>query len=244
MESTVFSKKLKQFTGISHAFFGKKHGNCSRYAADEKSHANKNLEIAKKFIGASKIITLKQTHSNICIEITKNSESDVEADAMVTNIKSIAIGILTADCAPILFYDPEENVVGAAHAGWRGAVSGIIESTVRKMESFDSNPKNIIAAIGPCIGKNNYEIDEEFMRNFQGKGDCFCLLNRKMHFDLSKFCCKKLIECGLQEENIDALNIDTYADNENYFSYRFATKNHDGICGRQISMICLEGSIA
>ncbi len=250
MEVVAFSSKLKQFNGISHAFCGKKSGkslsffsslNCSKYVGDDELNVNENRKIVTEFIGASKLITLHQTHSNICVEITGNSEGDIDADAMVTRAKNVAIGVLTADCAPILFYDSKENIVGAVHAGWRGAAFGVIESTIRKMEKAGSNPKNIIVAIGPCIGKNSYEVDEEFMRNFHDKGDCFCLVNHKLHFDLPKFCYKKLIECGLQKENIDILNIDTFEDSENYFSYRFATKNSNGVCGRQISAICLMG---
>lgn len=250
MEAITFSDKLKQFNCISHAFFGKKSGeslnlfsslNCSKYVGDDELKVSKNLEIVSGFIRSSKLITLHQIHSNICVEVMENSEGDIDADALVTRAKNVAIGVLTADCAPILFYDSKENIVGAAHAGWRGAAFGIIESTIRKMEDIGSNPKNIIVAIGPCIGKNSYEVDEEFMQNFHGKGDCFCLVNHKLHFDLPKFCYKKLVECGLQKDNIDVLNIDTFADNENYFSYRFATKNSNGVCGRQISTICLTG---
>lgn len=248
MKSAAFSEKLKQATNVSHAFFGRNSGvssdffsslNCSKYVGDDESNVRENLECVQKFIGASKLVTLFQNHTNICIEINEDTENEHNADAMVTNVKGIAIGILTADCAPILFYDSEKNVIGAAHAGWRGAAFGIIESTIKMMEALGCNTKNITAAIGPCIWKNSYEIDEEFMQHFHGKGDCFCLVNHKMHFDLPKFCYKKLVECGVQEKNIDVLNVDTCADSENYFSYRSAREKSNGICGRQISTICL-----
>ncbi len=250
MESVIFSEKLRESGEISHAFFGKKSGsstglfsslNCSKYVGDNEESVKKNLEIVRKNLGASAVVTLNQCHSKICIGIIneKKIESDMKADAIVTNIKGIALGILTADCVPILFYDRTKKIIGAAHAGWRGAFSGVIESTIQKMESFGSCAKDIVVALGPSIDKNSYEIEQEFMEKFSGNGDCFCISNGRMCFDLPKFCRKKLIESGILENNIDVLNVDTYTNNDDYFSYRFAKKNLGGICGRQISVICL-----
>lgn len=237
---------------VPHGFFGRKGGksnglyaslNCSDYVGDSEEAVKANLEIAKGFLtseSTAKLITLKQIHSNICVEITKdNAISGIEADAMVTKEKNIAIGILTADCAPVLFFDPKKSIVGAAHAGWRGAVGGVIESTVKKMRECGSNPGNIVAAIGPCIGKNSYEIDDDFKRNFSGSGECFCLVNHRIHFDLPKFCRKRLLEAGIREANIEKIDVDTYANCNDYFSYRYARQNSSGICGRQLSAICL-----
>ena len=236
---------------VSHGFFGKIGGkstglyaslNCSDYVGDSRENVQSNLDIAKNFLTSepnAKLITLKQIHSNICIEVTNDSTSGIEADALVTKERNIAIGILTADCAPVLFFDPQKSIIGAAHAGWRGAVGGVIESTIKKMRECGSNSSDIFAAIGPCIGKNSYEIDDDFKRNFSGSGECFCLVNHRIHFDLPKFCRKRLIESGIKETNIETLDIDTYANYGNYFSYRYATKNSSGICGRQLSAICL-----
>lgn len=233
-----------------HGFFGRKGGvssgeyeslNCSDYVGDSPNNVAESLDIVRKSLGksfaVSKLVTLKQIHGNVCIEVSNKTDSGVEADAMVTKEKNVAIGILTADCAPVLFFDPARSVVGAAHAGWRGAVGGVIESTVRRMQDLGCDPKNIVAAIGPCIGKNSYEIDDDFKRNFSGSGDCFCLVNLRLHFDLPKFCRKKLLESGVTESHINTIDIDTYASHESYFSYRFANKNSHGICGRQISVI-------
>ena len=236
---------------MSHGFFGKIGGkstglyaslNCSDYVGDSRENVQSNLDIAKNFLTSepnAKLITLKQIHSNICIEVTNDSTSGIEADAMVTKERNIAIGILTADCAPVLFFDPQKSIIGAAHAGWRGAVGGVIESTIKKMRECGSNLNDIFAAIGPCIGKNSYEIDDDFKRNFSGSGECFCLVNHRIHFDLPKFCRKRLIESGIKEANIETIDIDTYANCGNYFSYRYATKHSSGICGRQLSAICL-----
>ncbi|MBQ7674137.1 MAG: peptidoglycan editing factor PgeF [Alphaproteobacteria bacterium] len=235
---------------VPHGFFGRKGGkssglyeslNCSDYVGDSLENVSANLDIAKEYLGGlnpvSKLITLKQIHSNICIEVSKETESGIEADAMVTKEKNIAIGILTADCTPILFFDPVQSVVGAAHAGWRGAVGGVIEATIKSMRNLGCEPQNIVAAIGPCIGRNSYEIDDDFKRNFSGSGDCFCLINMRLHFNLPKFCRQRLLKSGITEANIETIDIDTYKNCNNYFSYRFATKNSDGICGRQISAI-------
>lgn len=236
---------------VPHGFFGRKGGrsaglytslNCSEYVGDSEEVVRANLEITKNFLTSEptkKLITLKQIHSNICIEVTKSNVSGIEADAMVTKEKNIIIGVVTADCAPVLFFDSKKNIIGVAHAGWRGAVSGIIEATIKKMCEIGSNPSDIFAAIGPCIGRNSYEIDDDFKRNFSGSGECFCLVNHRIHFDLPKFCRKKLLESSIKEENIETIDIDTYENCSDYFSYRYATKNSSGICGRQLSAICL-----
>jgi YfiH family protein len=233
---------------VDHGFFGRKYGkssglysslNCSRFVGDDEKVVLQNLDIVKNELHAQKIITINQQHSNLCIIADQRTEPDIKADAIVTKTPNIAIGILTADCAPILFFDKINHVIGAAHAGWRGAVSGIIESTVQKMTELGSDPQNIIAAIGPCISKESYEMDDEFKKNFHGSGDCFCIINLKMHFDLLKYCGNHLLKSKLDSSNIDTIGADTYANQEDYFSYRFANKNSNGICGRQISTICL-----
>lgn len=240
---------------VAHGFFGRCGGvsdglyeslNCSDYVGDSSESVRQNLDVVRKTLADGregvKLVTLKQIHSEICIEVTPDNADDVvgtEADALVTKEKSIILGILTADCAPILFYDPKTSIIGAAHAGWRGALNGIIASTVRKMKSLGADPSNIVAAIGPCIGKDSYEIDDDFKKGFSGSGDCFCLINWRMHFDLPKFCRKKLITAGIQERNITTIGIDTCAEHSKYFSYRYAMKNSNGVCGRQITAICL-----
>lgn len=273
----IFRKSEK--ISVSHGFFGRIGGNsdglyaslnCSRYVGDKEEAVEENFDVVRSCLIAETekcsdspssisdsipvsvlVLTLKQVHSNICLEVSadddvqksaRSSESRyaaIEADALITQVPGIAIGVLTADCAPVLFHDPVRSVVGAAHAGWRGAVGGVLESTVRKMREVGCNPGDIHAAIGPCIGPESYEIDEEFMRNFSGSGECFCLVNRRLHFDLPKFCRKRLLAVGLSDSNIDTLGIDTCANHDRYFSYRFARQNSDGVCGRQISAIGL-----
>jgi YfiH family protein len=249
-ETVVLAKNLIS-PGVSHGFFSRKCGkstghyaslNCAKYVGDDRENVSKNLDIARKFLNASALVTLRQVHSSICVKVSAaavDDESPINADAMVTNAKGIAIGVLTADCVPLLFYDAKKAVIGAAHAGWRGAVSGIIESTLKKMAEFGCNPADINVALGPCIGKNSYEVDDDFKKNFKGRGDCFCTIDAKMHFDLPKYCSRMLLESGVQKSNIEIIDIDTFADNENYFSYRFANKFSGGVCGRNISAICI-----
>jgi YfiH family protein len=206
---------------------------------DEESLVQRNLDIAKETLTANKIITLNQVHSNLCVVANENTESDLKADALVTRTPRIAIGVLTADCAPILLCDIQNRIIGAAHAGWRGAVSGIIAATVQKMKELGSNVREVVAAIGPCILRESYEVDDDFRRSFSTDNDCFCVINQCLHFDLPRYCHNQLLKLGIPENNIDLLNIDTYSRQEDYFSYRFANQHTDGICGRNISAICL-----
>lgn len=243
---------------ISHGFFGRNYGNskglyaslnCSKYVGDSEESVDANLEFIVSCLGNEcekknkpKLAILEQIHSNICLEVTENNYAEIsgtKADALVTKISGVAVGVLTADCAPVLFWDPQKSIIGAAHAGWKGAVKGVLESTVQKMCEIGSDANQILVAVGPCIGVESYEIDEDFMQNFSGSGDCFCLMNHRIHFDLPKYCCKRLEKAGIKGPNIEVLGIDTYAEHEKYFSYRFARQNSDGVCGRQISAICL-----
>jgi YfiH family protein len=209
------------------------------FVGDDYASVSKNLDIVKNEFQCRKLVTLQQVHGNLCIRADLQTSSMIEADALVTAESSVAIGILTADCAPILFMDRKNPIIGAAHAGWRGAVAGIIEATVEKMTKLGSRASDTIAVIGPCIQRNSYEIDDDFRQNFNDEDDCFFSIDHKIHFDLPRYCYRRLIKAGLNAGNIDVIATDTYADPENYFSYRFAIKNTGGICGRNISVICL-----
>ena len=242
--SDIFSDAI-----IAHGFFGRAGGvsrglyaslNCSKFVGDDVHLVEKNLETVRCELHAGKLVTLNQIHSNLCITVDKNIESDSQADAMVTDVPGVAIGILTADCAPVLFADEENHIIGAAHAGWRGAMRGVIQSTIQEMIKLGAQVDKIKAAVGPCICKNSYEIGDDFKREFKGNGSCFALVNFKLHFDLPKYCKEILLEAGVSPKNIDVFEIDTYANPDNYFSYRFANQKTNGVCGRNISVICLK----
>ncbi len=234
---------------VSYKFFGREEGfssgvysslNCSKFVEDDSANVERNLAKAQKIVGAKSLITLKQVHGIDCLTVDENTKSDLEFDAMVTNIPGIAIGILTADCAPILFYDDEKQVIGAAHAGWKGAVAGVIESTIQAMRNFGCAPANIKVAIGPCIHQQSFEVQDDFVQQFPQDCDCFICRNDSIYFDLPKFCSKKLQKQGIHLDNIDISEIDTYLQNEKYFSFRYARAHSNGFCGRNLSVICLK----
>jgi YfiH family protein len=235
-------------SGVVHGFFSRKFGrssglfaslNGSRFVGDDDLCVQQNLDIAKCELNAFRLVTLKQMHDNACIVVDSGTESDIEADAMVTKATDVAIGVLTADCAPILLLDEENKIAGAIHAGWKGLISGVIESTINKMSGLYGEPEKIKAAIGPCIHKNSYEVSEDFQRKFIKADEYFSKIDSKTYFDLPGYCKHRLLRSGLIEDNIEILDVDTYADPKNYFSYRYAGQNTGGICGRNISVICL-----
>ncbi|MDR2681427.1 MAG: polyphenol oxidase family protein [Holosporaceae bacterium] len=237
---------------IEHGFFGRESGfsegvyaslNCSNYVGDDALNVAKNLEIVRNCIGARKLITLKQCSENKCLEVNNDTPSTgLMADAMVTAVPGLAIGVLAADCVPILFFDEKNKIIAAAHAGWRGAVSGIVESTVDKIIRRGADLDSTKVAIGPCIGPNSYEVSDDFSENFTDGDDCFCSFNGKLHFNLAHYCQTHLLKSGLREQNIQLLSVDTVANNSCYFSHRAACKSGNGVCGRNISVICLRNS--
>ena len=159
---------------------------------------------------------------------------------MITTLKGIGIGVLTADCVPILLYENKKRIVGCIHAGWRGAFLGIIENTIKKISKINPN-SNIIACVGPCIGKKNYEIDNKFYKKFitQSKKNRIYFspgrTNKKL-FDLRKFVYEKLKRLNVK---IDNLKYDTFQDKNNFFSYRRSKKLKELDFGRNISAIVL-----
>ncbi len=172
-----YSKKLKKLGGVLHFFFTRKGGfskghyrglNCGRGSKDSKKNIIKNLKfVSKKMkIKSDKLILMYQTHSNKVLEIRKkNLKKKIYSDAIVTKINDIALGVVTADCVPILVYDYKNKVVGCIHAGWKGAFTDIIKNTINKIRKLNSDQK-IYACIGPCIGKDSYEVDLKFYKKF------------------------------------------------------------------------------
>ncbi|MDA8822754.1 peptidoglycan editing factor PgeF [Candidatus Pelagibacter bacterium] len=247
-----YSKKFNKFKSIKHCFFSRKGGfskgiykslNCGRGSKDNKINIIKNLNYVsqKLFIKKNKLILMNQTHSNRVIKINKNNyKKKINADAMITEVKGLAIGVVTADCVPIVIYDFKNGVVGCIHAGWRGAFSGIIKNTVDKIKKLNSENK-IFASIGPCIGKNSYEVDPIFYKKFLKKSkknrNYFYNKNKnKKLFDLRKFVADKLTELGVK---IDHVNHDTFRDKNNFFSFRRSCKLKQNDYGRCISVISL-----
>lgn len=240
--------KSENLGKVSHNFLGRKNGfssglfsslNCSKFVGDNPDSVDRNLNYARESISAKKLLVLKQIHSSACLIVNEKTPSDLEADAMVTKTPGIALGILTADCVPLLFFDSEAKIIGAAHAGWKGAVGGVIESTLEKMILLGASPENMLVVMGPCIHKESYEVSEDFLENFPKKYDSFSQKNNKFYFDPPGYCTHRLLDAGIVRQNIDFVNINTFQNHEDYFSYRYARQNSDGVCGRNISLIRL-----
>ena len=167
--------------------------------------------------------------------------SALRADAIVTKLEGLAIGVLTADCVPIILYDEINKIIGCIHAGWKGAISGIIENTLNKFKEINENNK-IIAVVGPCIGYESYEVSldfyDNFLKNSKKNTKFFSKKDKKKFlFNLREYIKDKLSNCGV--DNIDNINIDTFKDSDNFFSYRRSHKLKEADYGRCISTICL-----
>lgn len=193
---------------------------------------------------ADALVTLHQIHSARAVAVAAPfgpNHSRPQADAIVTRTPGLALGILTADCAPVLLADPQARVIGAAHAGWKGALEGVIEAVVACMEEFGAKRRGITAAIGPCIAHASYEVDERFRSRFiavQNAYEDFFEPGAERHyqFDLEGFVLSQLARAGV---NVFALALDTYADDTRWFSYRRATHRGESDYGRQLSLIAL-----
>ncbi len=247
-----FSRKLKRFKNINHCFFSRKGGfskgiyrglNCGRGSKDNKKNISKNINfVAKKMrVKDKNLILMHQTHSNkVKIISSENLNKKIYSDALITKISGLALGVLTADCVPILIYGSKNNIVGCIHAGWKGAFTGIIRNTISKMKKLNSNHK-LFASIGPCIGFKNYEVDFDFYKKFivQSKKNHKYFISKnktKKLFNLRKFVSDKLLDLNVE---IDQVNRDTFNDKKNFFSYRRSSKLRQNDYGRCISVISL-----
>ncbi len=250
----IKSKKLSKIKSIEHGFFNKTGGrskkiykslNCGPGSKDNPLNVRKNLQIVKKKIKstAKNIFLLNQIHSNKFVFINKKIKfkSKPKADAVITNQKDIPIGILTADCVPILICDEKNNLIAAIHAGWKGAYKNIISKVIKFMIKKGSDPKNITAAIGPAISPKSYEVKEDFKKKFIKKdkknNKFFKIKYKKLYFDLPNYVKSCLLNNKIKK--IESININTFDINNNFFSARRALSlNHDDY-GRNISIIML-----
>lgn len=188
-----------------------------------------------------RLVTVYQVHSARAVVAGDWRDADrPQADALVTDRPGVALGILTADCAPVLLEDPAAGVVAAAHAGWRGAFGGVLEATVDAMVQLGAGRDRIAAAVGPCIGRRAYEVDLEFRARFLAADpdtDRFFAAGRAGHvlFDLEGYCLARLAAAGVRR--VVGLGVDTLSDPTRFFSYRRSTLAGEGGYGRQISII-------
>jgi len=206
---------------------------------------NRRLAVAAVAPGRD-LVTVHQIHSAEVVHATAPWPDDArpQADAMVTDRPGLVLGILTADCAPVLFADAAAGVIGAAHAGWKGAFTGVVEATVAAMESLGADRARIAAAVGPAIARRSYEVDETFYRRFvesDPDNDHFFTPGRDGHhqFDLEGFVLSRIASAGVTRA--EALELDTYSDPDRFFSYRRSVHKSEPTYGRQISLIALPG---
>ena len=248
----ISSKILINNRNISHGFFDRRGGvskgiykslNCGFGSRDKQKNINENLKIVSKKIGFKRknLLLLNQIHSNKFFLIKKKPLIKPTGDGAITNKKNIALGILTADCAPVFIFDPEKKVIAVAHAGWRGAYNKILIKIINKLVHLGSKKENIIAVIGPCIAQKNYEVQQDFIKKFlnQTKNNkkYFKIVRKKIYFSL-RDCLKGQLE-DIKIKNIEIIKKDTYNRKNNFFSSRRSKKNnHD--YGRNISVIMIK----
>lgn len=241
---------------VRHGFFTRLGGvsegryaslNCGLGSADDPERVRENRARAMRWLGLAEIslATVRQVHSPTVVHVEAPWPDDArpQADAMVTRTRGLAIGILTADCAPVIFVDRTAGVVGAAHAGWRGARYGVVEATLAAMVDLGGRRDHIAAAVGPCIRQVSYEVGEDFRQAFDGDGtaaDSYFKPGRRpghLQFDLAGYVVGRLAAAGVT--NISVLPFDTCAD-DRFFSYRRTTLAGGGDYGRMLSAIALD----
>ncbi len=238
---------------LKHGFFTRKGGassgifeglNCGRGSSDqEEIVAINRARVADAMdVAPDHLISVHQIHSTIALRVTEPLKDSIKADAMVTATPGIALGVLTADCQPVLFADLDAQVIGAAHAGWRGALDGVLDATVDAMEGLGAKRENIHAVIGPCISQSAYEVGPEFLESFvgldpahsqffaNGEGDRYL-------FDLPAFGLHCLRKAGVGQA--EWTRHCTYSDPERFYSYRRTTHAKEADYGRLISAIRL-----
>lgn len=241
--------------GIAHGFTGRRGGVSTGLVAglnvglgsddDPVAVLENRRRAAEAILPGATLVTLHQVHSADVIHVTEPIATDArpKADAMVTDRPGLLLGVLGADCPPILFADEGAQIIGAAHSGWKGAFAGVGEATVAAMERLGADRNRIVAAIGPCIQQKSYEVDSGFFIRFcetDGANERFFREGRADHyqFDLEGFIAARLAACGIGTVHVSGA--DTYSDAEGYYSFRRATHRSEPDYGRQMGAIGLK----
>lgn len=250
------NKTLTSIDGIAHGFFTRKDGvsegiyaslNCGPGSNDDAEAVKENRRRVMEELEAyeASLCSLHQIHSDkvVAVRAPWSDASRPQADAMVSKTPNMALGILTADCGPVLFADAQAGVIGAAHAGWKGASAGVLENTVDAMEAFGAHKENMVAVIGPTIAQENYEVGPEFVETLVAlspENTAFFIPSDKpnhQRFDLPAYITHRLAQCGLRQ--IENLAMDTYRNEAEFFSYRRTTHRGEPDYGRQLSAIMI-----
>ncbi len=251
----ITADTLNMMDGVRHGFLTRRGGvsdgvyaslNCGLGSGDHADKVAVNRARALDRLGLDgNLVTAYQCHSARVVVVEEPWATDAapEADGLVTDRPGVALGILTADCAPVLLADDEAGVIGVAHAGWRGALDGILEATVEAMTRLGATPSAMVAAVGPAIGPESYEVGAEFHRTFAdhktGNSEYFRAAERSGHFmfDLPSYVTNRLLGLGLVA--VEESGRDTYAEEELFFSYRRTTHRGERDYGRGLSAIAL-----
>jgi YfiH family protein len=244
--------------GLPHGFLGRRGGVSTGLVAglnvglgsigpqgdDAASVAQNRSRAAAAVLPGARLVTVYQMHSPRCVTMTKpwDDTARPQADALVTDRPGVLLGILTADCAPVLLADREAGVIGAAHAGWKGALAGVTDQTIAAMEGLGARRSRIAAAIGPCIAQASYEVGDDFRARFAEADAMFFAAGRAGHwqFDLEGYVAATLRTAGI--ETVEPLGLDTYAAPQRFYSYRRAAHHAQPAYGRQIAMIGLNNA--
>jgi YfiH family protein len=240
--------------GIPHGFFGRRGGvseglvaglNCGLGSGDEPAHVAENRRRAvEAVLPGGRLVGPYQVHGADVVTVFEPWRDDARphADAVVTDRPGVVLSILTADCAPVLFADRAAGVVGAAHAGWKGALAGVTDATVVAMEGLGAKRERIAAAIGPAIARASFEVGDDMVSRFLAEdGENLRFVTEgaagKSHFDLEAYVAHRLASAGVRR--VAALGLDTYADPDRFYSYRRATHRGEPTYGRQIALIAV-----
>tara|TARA_Y100001970_G_scaffold281473_1_gene392332 strand:+ start:79 stop:846 length:768 start_codon:yes stop_codon:yes gene_type:complete len=254
----ILARSLSKFKNISHGFFGKKGGysrgiykslNCGWGSLDKKKNIKKNIiRICHKIKCERKnLILLNQIHSNKFHLINnvaklKNKNLKLKGDAAITGLKGIALGILTADCAPIFIYDSKLSIISAVHAGWKGSLKGVTEKVLDFLIRKGSKKNNLRVVIGPCINQKNYEVKDDFYKKFikTNKNNKIFFKNykKKIYFNLPKYICYQIKKKGVK--NVEIIKKDTFSSTNDFFSARRSLKCKHVDYGRNISVIMIK----
>lgn len=250
------SRELSALPGIRHAFFTREGGvsqgiygslNGGVGSRDDPAHVAENrARMASALrVGADRLATAFQVHSPDVVVADKawTAQTRPRADGVVTRMPGLAVGVTTADCGPVLFADGEARVIGAAHAGWRGALGGVIEATLAAMETLGAERGRVVAAMGPMIRQRNYEVGADFADNFRADDPAnmrfFSDASREGYrlFDLAGYIAARLQKAGVGR--VEDLGLCTYADPERFFSYRRSVHRGEADYGRHVNAIVL-----
>jgi YfiH family protein len=254
MGDVIDIARAESLAAFPHGFLGRTGGVSTGVAAslnvglgsgDDEAAVQENRRRAAAAVApGARLVGVYQTHSATCVTVTEAWDDNArpEADALVTDRPGLLLGIVTADCAPVLFADRAAGVIGAAHAGWKGALGGVTDATVAAMIALGARAERIAAAIGPTIAQPSYEVDEAFRDRFLAADPAnaaFFAAGRADHwqFDLPGYLVRRLLHAGIGA--VEALGLDTYSQEARYFSFRRSTHRHEAAYGRQISAISL-----